>query len=93
MKIIGTIHEIEQTEEVSASFRKRLFVLEHAENPQYPQFILFELVQDCVSLLDDINVGQEVEVSFNIKGRKWSKSGERIKYINSLHAYRIDKKT
>jgi hypothetical protein len=90
MKIIGIIAEIKESQQVSESFKKRSFVVEYAENPQYPEYISFELIQDKCDLLDTFQVGQDVEVSFNLKGRKWINPEGEIKYFNSLQAWRIE---
>ena len=90
MKVTGKLLEIKETQQVSDTFKKRLFVLEYAENPQYPEYVSFELIQDRCSLLDGFQPGQEVEVSFNLKGRKWINPEGETKYFNSLQAWRIE---
>ena len=90
MKVTGKLLEIKETQQVSDSFKKRSFVLEYAENPQYPEYVSFELIQDRCSLLDNFQAGQEVEVSFNLKGRKWINPEGETRYFNSLQAWRID---
>jgi len=90
MKVIGKILEIQETQHVSDTFKKRMFVLEHAENPQYPEYISFELIQDRCDLLNNFQAGQEVEISFNLKGRKWVNPEGTTKYFNSLQAWRIE---
>ena len=35
MKVIGKLLEIQETQQVSDAFKKRVFILEHAENAQY----------------------------------------------------------
>lgn len=90
MKVTGKLLEIKETQQVSEAFKKRLFVLEHAENPQYPEYVSFELIQDRCGLLDGFQPGQEVEVSFNLKGRKWINPEGETKYFNSLQAWRIE---
>ena len=92
MKIIGKIADIKESQQVSDSFKKRTFVVEYIENPQYPyaEHISFELIQDRCELLDTFQVGQEVEVSFNLKGRKWLSPEGDTKYFNSLQAWRIE---
>jgi len=64
MKVIGKLLEMQATQQVSDTFKKRVFILEHAENPQYPEYISFELIQDRCDLLDSFQLGQEVEISF-----------------------------
>jgi hypothetical protein len=89
-KITGTIKVLNPTVQVSEKFSKREFVL--TENTsQYPQDILFQAVQDRCALLDGMNVGEQIEVSFNLRGREWTSPQGEVKYFNSLDAWRIDK--
>jgi hypothetical protein len=89
-KITGTIKVLNPTVQVSEKFTKREFVL--TENTsQYPQDILFQAVQDRCALLDGMNVGEQIEVSFNLRGREWTSPQGEVKYFNSLDAWRIDK--
>lgn len=90
MKVTGTVFKIFPVQQVSDRFKKREFVLEYAENPEYPQFVLFQTTQDRTSLLDNYTEGQSVEVNFNLRGREWiSPRGEK-KYFNSIEAWRIN---
>lgn len=88
--IKGTLKKIYPTQQVSDKFKKREFVLTEDSNPQYPQYISFQLVQDKCDLLDTFREGQSIEVSFSLRGREWNnpKTGE-TKYFNSLDAFRI----
>lgn len=91
-KITGTIKVLNPTVQVSEKFSKREFVL--TENTsQYPQDILFQAVQDRCTLLDSMQVGDQVEVSFNLRGREWTSPQGEVKYFNSLDAWRIEKAT
>ena len=92
MNINGKIIEIFETQKITDSFQKREFVMEYAENPSYPEYIKFELIQDRCTLLDPFNQGDEVSVEFNLKGRKWEDKSGVIKYFNSLQAWRIEEK-
>lgn len=93
MIVEGKIVEKYDTQNIKETFKKREFVLEYAENPQYPEFVKFELIQSNCEQLDSVNVGDEVTVNFNLKGRKWTDPKGEIKYFNSLQAWRIDKKS
>jgi hypothetical protein len=75
---------------VSDRFRKREFVLLD-DSSQYPQFISFQLTQDKCSLIDSVNVGDEITVSFNLRGREWTSPKGEVKYFNSLEAWKIEK--
>ncbi len=89
-ELTGRILEISPVQQVSEKFRKREFVVEHAENQQYPEYIKFEMVQDKCDLLDSFRPGQEVGVVFNLKGRKWTDAKGEVKYFNSLQAWKIN---
>ena len=91
MNVKGKIVVKYDTQNVTDSFRKREFVIEFAENPQYPEFVKFELIQANCDQLDGFNAGQEVNVSFNLKGRKWTDPKGEVKYFNSLQAWRLEK--
>ena len=93
MTIEGKLIEKYDTQDITNSFKKREFVVEYAENPQYPEFIKFELIQTNCQQLDDFEVGDEMSISFNLKGRKWNDPKGGVKYFNSLQAWRLDKKS
>ena len=90
LSIVGTILEISDVQQIKETFKKREFVLEDTENPQYPEFIKFELIQDKCALLDAHKVGDKVSVHFNLKGRKWTDREGKVVYFNSLQAWRIE---
>lgn len=92
MTIEGKLVEISETQEVKQSFQKREFVLEFAENPQYPEYLKMELIQTNCQQLDGFKVGDEVTVSLNLKGRKWTDPSGTVKYFNSLQAWKIEGK-
>ena len=69
-------------------FRKREVVLTTQE--QYPQHLLIEFIQDRCELLDSFNVGENVKISINLRGREWENPEGEIKYFNSIHGWRIE---
>jgi len=91
-EITGQLIVKDNTVEISASFKKREFVIEviNERNTDYNDFIKFQLTQDKCSLIDNINLGDEMKVSFNIKGRKWEKDG-KTNYFSNLEAWRVEK--
>lgn len=86
----GVIKVIRQTQQVSDKFSKREFVVIDGSEEKFPQDIMFELTQDKTTLLDSIMEGQEVEVSFNLRGREWRSPSGDIKYFNTLNAFKVD---
>lgn len=91
MNITGKLLEKSETQDITDSFRKREFVVEYAENPQYPEFLKFELIQSNCDQLDGFEVGEDISISFNLKGRKWTDPKGEVKYFNSLQAWRLEK--
>ena len=89
MEIKGIIKKISETVQISDRFRKREFVVEYSNNPDYPQPLQFEMVQDRCELLDSFQEGQEVEVHFDLRGREWKSPQGQIKYFNSLQAWKL----
>ena len=89
MNLIGKLHEKFETQNISATFRKREFVVEYADNPMYPQYIKFQLVQDKCELLDQFEPGTMMDISFNLRGRSWVNPEGQTKYFNSIDAWRL----
>jgi hypothetical protein len=87
----GIIKVKKDEQKVSDAFKKREFVVTD-NSSNYPQHIQFQLTQERCRLLDDINVGDQVKVSFFIKGREWQgKDGGGVKYFTSLDAWRVER--
>ena len=63
--------------------------MEYANNPDYPQPLQFEMVQDRCELLDSFQEGQEVVVVFELRGREWTSPQCQVKYFNSLQAWKL----
>jgi hypothetical protein len=89
MNITGTLIEIYDAQQVSEKFKKREFVIQDNENPQYPQYIKFELAQEKCSLLDTFSNGDMVDVSFNLRGRSYVNPQGVKSYFNSLQAWKL----
>ncbi len=89
-KIQGTVKVLNSTVQVSEKFSKREFVVTESTG-MYPQDILFQSTQDKCALLDAVQVGDQVEVSFNLRGREWTSPQGEVKYFNTLEAWRIEK--
>lgn len=90
LSISGTIIEISDVQQISDSFKKREFVVEYVENPQYPEFVKFEAIQDKCAQLDAYKVGDKLTIQFNLKGRKWTDKTGQVKYFNSLQAWKLE---
>ena len=89
MEVQGKVKFIGETQTFGANgFRKRELVITTEE--QYPQHILVEFVQDKSDLLNNYEVGQNVKVSINLRGREWINPQGETKYFNSIQGWRIE---
>lgn len=86
-QVTGKIKVINDTEMVSDRFKKREFVITIGE--QYPQHVSFQLTQDKCELLNNYQIGDEIRVDYNLRGREWN-GPQGIKYFNTLEAWRIE---
>src|SRR5690606_22305123 len=91
MEITGKVHEVGPVQQISDTFRKRDLVIQYAENPQFVEYIKFEATQDRVNIFDNLNPGDDVSVSFNLRGRPWTNKDGVTSYFNSLVAWRVNK--
>ena len=87
--VVGKLHVAYETKQVSERFSKREFVVEIADG-KYPQMVLFQLTGDRVSVLDDFRVGDQVRVTFNVRGREWRNPQGETKYFNSLDVWKLE---
>ncbi|MFC3353742.1 DUF3127 domain-containing protein [Sphingobacterium zeae] len=89
MEIRGKVHEIGVIQQVTESFKKREMVVAYAENPQFVEYITFQATQDRTTIFDNLQIGQEVSVDFNLRGRPWTNREGTTTYFNSLVAWRV----
>ncbi len=81
--LTGKIKIIQEAKIFDSGFTKREMVV-IVEDGRYPQEINIEFVQDKVSLLDPLQAGQEVTVTFDIRGREYNG-----RYFNNLQGWKI----
>lgn len=93
MEIIGKLIEKRDAVQRSTTFIVREFVVEvpNQRDPRYNDFLLCQLTGDRCSLLDQFNVGEDVQVTFDLRGRKWEAPDHTVRYIMSLNAWRVDR--
>jgi hypothetical protein len=90
IEVSGKLHAIFDTKRVTDRFHKREFVVEIAENPKYPQVVLFQLTGDRCGELDRFRVGDQVRVEFSLRGREWTSPQGEVKYFNSLDVWTLE---
>ena len=79
---------------IKENFSKREFVIEltdeGANGMVYTNFASFQLVNNNCNVIDQFNEGDELKVSFNIRGNRWEKDGQ-VRYITNLNAWRVER--
>lgn len=89
MEIQGRIKQIFPSQTMGQNgFEKRDLVIVTEE--QYPQTIIIQFTQQRCDLLDSLQVGQNVKVYINIKGREWRSPYGEIKYFNTIEGWKIE---
>ena len=89
MEIQGQIKKIFPSEYVGVNgFEKRDLVIVTEE--QYPQMIIIQFTQQRCDLLDSLQVGQNVKVYINIRGREWTNPQGETKYFNTIEGWKIE---
>ena len=82
-ELTGKIKLIQERRTFDSGFTKREMVV-IVEDGKYPQEINLEFIQDKVSLLDNLAAGQEVTVTFDIRGREYNG-----RYFNNLQGWKV----
>lgn len=91
MELLGVLKVKGDEIQVSEKFKKREGVLTIDHNGQYPQHIPFQVTQDRCSILDKANVGDEIKLSFNFRGREWTDPKyNQVKYFMNLEGWKIE---
>lgn len=85
-KVRGIVHVIEETKTFGKGFRKRLVVLEQ-DNGRFTNYIPIDFIRDSCDSVDGMSVGNEVEITYQLGGRKWQRDPQsETKYFLSAEA-------
>lgn len=91
-ELTGILFEIFDTIQRTEKFAVREFIVEvkeTAKDKSFSQFIKLQATNERTSVLENMSLGDEVKVHFNIKGSKWEKDG-KVSYFNNLDAWKIE---
>jgi hypothetical protein len=84
-EMTGTVKLVKDTQTFNSGFTKREFVIT-TEDERYPQEIAFACIRDGCALLDDVQAGERLRVSFSIRGREY----QGRHYVN-LECYKFER--
>ena len=91
-ELIGKLIFKGESMQKTESFKLREFAVEKSEDSNgktFVSYVKFQCVQDKVSILDNVSMGDEIKVYFNIKGNKSERDG-KTSYFTNLDAWRIE---
>ena len=83
----GVVHVIEPTKVVGQrGFRKRLVVLQQ-DSGRFTNYIPVEFINEQCDRVDELQVGDEAEITYRLTGRKWQRDAQsEVKYFVSVEA-------
>ena len=82
--LTGKMKVIYDMQKFASGFTKREFVV--TQDDDYPQDIKFNFKKDRCSILDSFKVGDQVKVTFRIRGNEYKE-----RYYVDLDAFRLEK--
>ena len=91
-EIVGKLIAKFDINQRTETFKVREFVIEKSEDVSgrlITNYVKFQCVQDKTAMPDRFNLGDEVKVSFNLKGTRWEKDG-KVSYFTNLDAWRME---
>jgi len=87
--IKGTILKINAIQSIgNKGFTKRSLILQTLD--KYPQELNIEFVKEKCDLLDSLTEGEQIAISTNILGRKWTNPEGVDMWFNSLQGWNIE---
>ena len=83
----GIVHHIDETKTYGQKgFRKRLVVLEQ-DTSRFTNYVPVEFIQDSCDTVDELKLGDDVEITYRLSGRKWQKdANSEVKYFLNAEA-------
>ena len=82
-EMVGSVKVIEDTQTFASGFSKREFVITTEE--KFPQDVKFEATKEKIEQVDRLKVGDQVKVSFFIRGNEY-----KGRYYVNLQAWKIE---
>ncbi len=86
-KVQGIVSVIEETKTYGQKgFRKRLVVLEQ-EKGSFTNYVPVDFIKDACDSVDEMKVGDEVEITYRLSGRKWQRDADSdVRYFLNAEA-------
>lgn len=91
MEISGKVYKVSDIQKITDTFSKRELVVLDDSNADYPEHIKVEAFNDNASLFDNLNQGDSVTVSINLRGRLYTNKEGKEMCFNTIVAWRVQK--
>lgn len=92
-ELTGRLVDIQPIQKISETFQKRDFAIETSSTGNngmtYTNYAAFQLTNNACAMIDNFQMGQDIKVTFDIRGNKWEKDGQ-TRYFSNLSAWRIE---
>lgn len=86
LRIKGEFLHVTKFKQITEKFGVEKLYLDITDNPEYPNIAEFQIINQ--KLKTDFVKGVELEVYFNVQGRKWKKD-DRSGFAQNLSAWKI----
>lgn len=87
--IIGKVYFKSEVELIGANQMKKQILVVETDN-QYPQKLPIEFIKDKVDLLNNLQIGQQVKVSVNVRGNEYQDRNQVTRFGLSFQGWKID---
>lgn len=89
LTLTGKLHRIGELRQISDNLSIQEFVVLDESNVQYPQHVTFQTKNSATAMLTSLQIGQQITVHFNLRGREFVKDG-KSKYFNTLEVWKLE---
>lgn len=92
MKINGEVYFVGETVEVGTAnkLNKRELILLTGKDEEYQNHISIGAIGGKTPIFDGLNVGDNVSVDYNLRGRLYQAVNKPVSAINELSAWRVE---
>jgi hypothetical protein len=88
-EIIGKVYFKSEVELIGANqMQKQILVVE--TDAQYPQKLPIEFIKEKCDLLNNLQIGQQVKVSVNVRGNEYQDRNQVTRFGLSFQGWKID---
>lgn len=88
-EIIGKVYFKGEVELIGANQMKKQILVVETDN-QYPQKLPIELIKEKCDLLNNLQIGQQVKVSVNVRGNEYQDRNGVTRFGLSFQGWKID---